>query len=243
MSSPPSLPLAPSSTEAPADEELPPLETHVAITPADQIAGLKLVADSVAQQRQLAARILLYHPLHGALFAALLAGLWHLMYKTRGDIPLIFTTGAGVAMAVLVGARAATAGYIYAAEAVGREWLGEDVVLVTKFGGDVIGSLILGWERGEGRGNRRRKGGRGVVRGWTTKLRYRGKGVGVALLEEAVRIVAEKGGEEIVFDDKHANSKRVLPAMYNAPFDRKEAAYRAVLEDVAAVGLGGGKKR
>lgn len=171
--------------------------------------ALKLVADSVAQQRQTASRILIFHPINMAVFAAVIALMIQWLYKTPSDAAILLCTGAGVAMSCLVAVRKFTNDYLTLAEEIDWAWLGDDQVLITKFGDEVIGTCIVGWEKGEGRGNRKKKG-RGVIRAWSVRLRYRGKGVGTALLEEAVRSVEKKGGDEIVFSDDHASKYFLL---------------------------------
>jgi len=44
-----------------------------------------------------------------------------------------------------------------------------------------------------------------VIRAWTVKLKYRHKGIGESLLEEAVKIAGEKGADGVVFDTDHAS--------------------------------------
>jgi len=222
---------------------IPDLQNEIATDEKDIVAGLKLVADSVAQQRQVASRILIFHPLNIGIYTILLAMIAQYFYKVPSDLAIILTTGAGLTMVALVTVRWLTGGYLFEAEEINWDWLGDDQILITKFGDEVIASLVLGWEKGEGRGNRRKKWGRGVIRGWAVRLRYRGKGVGTELLEEAVRNVERRGGEEIVFADDHANHKRILKPFYNAPMDRKENKYRAQLEDIVAKQANFGRKR
>ena len=119
------------------------------------------------------------------------------------------TTWAGVTMAALAAVRWATGGYIFLAEEVNWEWLGEDTVVVVRWGEEVIGALVLGWadevgggRKGRGKGKRR---GRGLVRAWTVRLKYRGKGVGEGLLEEVVRVCTERGAEGVEFAEDHAS--------------------------------------
>jgi predicted GNAT family acetyltransferase len=99
-------------------------------------------------------------------------------------------------------------GYTAAASAINADWLGSDRVLVVKWGSEIIGALVLGWaDNSEGarkRGTRRRRG-KAVVRAWTVKGKYRGKGVGGGLLEEAVKVAGEKGADGIVFCGEHAS--------------------------------------
>jgi GNAT superfamily N-acetyltransferase len=192
-------------------EGIPPLSTSIATEEQDIVDALKLVADSVAQQRQTASRILIFHPLNVTVFTVVMALMVQWLYKSRSDIPLLLTTSAGVTMTALVAVKWVTGDYLFLAENINWAWLGDDQVYITKFGDEVIGTCIVGWEKGEGRGNRRKKWGKGVVRAWSVRLRYRGKGVGSALLEEAVKGVEKKGGDELVFADDHASKLTVSP--------------------------------
>lgn len=85
------------------------------------------------------------------------------------------------------------------------------------------------------------RGGKGVVRAWTTALRWRGRGIGMDLLREAVRVTRERCGRdaEIGFARQHANSMVVLPEMFNRSLRQQErratkALDRAVSEWDAA---------
>jgi len=126
------------------------------------------------------------------------------MMSCVGDLALLFTTFGGVFMVALAMVRYITREYIFHAEGLKWDWLGDDSVLVTKFGDEVIGTVVLGWEKGE-KGTRRKKSGKGIVRGWSVRLKYRHKGIGRALLEEAVKLVNEKGGDGIEFAEDHAS--------------------------------------
>lgn len=114
-------------------------------------------------------------------------------------------------MVLLVGVRAWTGGYIVRAEGVGWGWLGErrggegkgeegegeenNVVVVTVWDEQVIATVVL-----------RVVQRRAWVRAWTTKLKYRGAGVGRAVLEEAVRVaVGEYGCVRVEFAEDHAS--------------------------------------
>lgn len=63
---------------------VPPLTTYVAEDGEDKIAALKLVADSIAQQRQAASRVLLSHPLNVGVFGIVLAVMGSWMYRGQG---------------------------------------------------------------------------------------------------------------------------------------------------------------
>jgi len=221
-------------------DEIPPLTTTTLTTEADKVAALKLVADSIAQQAQLAARAIIFHPLVIAGYVALLAMISQFMYKSSSDIGIFLTTAAGVTMACLVAVRGLTRGYINTAEEMNWSFAqhdGEDDTIIgSRFGEDIIGATILRLERnGNGGGRKKAKtGGKGIVRAWTTKMRYRGTGVGTEMLEEAVRITREKLGNsaEIGFAAEHANSKIVLPELFNGGFRKREVKAAKALEKV-----------
>lgn len=108
-------------------------------------------------------------------------------------------------MALLAGYRWCTQGYLAAAESVDWDWVEGADVFVTKFGEEIIGALVLDWVSGESSRQKRKKAWRGEIRAWTVKLRYRGKGVGAALLEDAVKEARKKGAESLEFAEDHAS--------------------------------------
>lgn len=139
----------------------------------------------------------------------------------------------------------------------------EDLVLGTYYGDELIGALVLRLEppassrslspstsgsnkarKSHSRHNsfsaktKSLKGGRGVIRAWTTKLRYRGRGVGKDLLIEAIRLTREKCGKdaEIGFAAEHANanSGQVLPEWFCKGFRKGERRAAGCLEGVLA---------
>lgn len=191
--------------KSPADE-LPQLSTYTAETEEDRIEGLRLVADSVAQQRQVASKVMLFHPVSLAAYFVVVAFAAQYMLRWYEDKTMLATTIGGITMTFLIFIRWMTGGYIGMAEDINMDWLGDDRLIVVKWGEDVIGSLVLGWadnDAAKKRGRRRR--GKAVVRAWTVKLKYRGKGVGEGLLEEAVKVAGERGADGIVFDADHAS--------------------------------------
>ncbi|CZS97472.1 uncharacterized protein RCO7_00225 [Rhynchosporium graminicola] len=222
---------------------IPPLTTSTISTEPAKIAALKLVADSIAQQRQFAARAIIFHPLTLFVYILLLGIISQFLYKTRGDLGILFTTAAGVTMACLVAVRGATGGYLALAEKLNWGFLGgeggeeQDLIIGSRYGEELIGALVLRLEKGSGGGNgggangkkrspskAGKSGGNGVVRAWTVRNRYRGKGVGTELLEEAVNITREKLGNTagVGFAAEHANSTMLLPTIFNAGFRNKE---------------------
>lgn len=225
----PSLSDSPPTTEQqPPTRSIPELSTYIATEPEDIRAAHKLIADSVAQQRQLAARAVIFHPVWLATMVAVFGIVYKLLYHDPSDLPLIGTTGAGCVMAGLTVVRVFTGGYIEHAERVGtRAWLEgdeqEQEILVTKFGESIIGTVVV-------RGVRDGRKVHGVIRGWTVHQKYRGKGVGMGLLEEAVSLCQKKRWRGPEFDEEHANAKRVLPGWFNGPFEKRERRARGALE-------------
>ncbi|KAF3388363.1 hypothetical protein F1880_004574 [Penicillium rolfsii] len=217
-----------------ASTAIPELSTYVATDADEIVAAHRLIADSVAQQRQLAARAVIFHPIWLGAMGAVFAVLYKLLYHDSSDLPLIGTTGAGCVMAGLTLVRVLTGGYIEHAEHVGmRAWLKEEdgsekdeqEMIVTKFGDKIIGALVL-------RGVREGRKVHGVIRAWTVQQKYRGKGVGMGLLEESIQICQKRRWKGPVFDDEHANAKRVLPGVFNGPFERRERRARGALESL-----------
>lgn len=132
-------------------------------------------------------------------------------------------------------------------------------VLVTRFGDEVIAALLVAGvvdasgnvkrSSSSSSGSSRKKGHRSnnsggaatanataktkaVIRAWTVCRKYRGKGVGAALLGEAVKLCRHRGWSPPVFAADHANSARVLPALFNAGFEARERRARDLLERV-----------
>lgn len=184
-------------------EGVPDLSTYVATDPDERTAALKLIADSVAQQRAFASQILIFHPALIGLWILFTAVFVQYKYKTLGDLPLIVTTMSGVTMSCFVAVRYATGRYIFMAEEVNWKWLGDDDLVVSKYGDQVIGALALAWDGKEDKKGRKMKGGYGLVRAWTVRLKYRGKSIGQSLLEEAVEETVRRGGEGIEFAEDH----------------------------------------
>ncbi|KAL8713075.1 MAG: hypothetical protein Q9220_002935 [cf. Caloplaca sp. 1 TL-2023] len=262
-------------------EHLPTLHTYPTTTPSDRTSALRLVADSIAQQRQTTSFSLITHPYPLSLTILILGILSQYL-----DFTVFITTAAGFVMALLVGVRALTGPYLVLAEGINYNWLEgpqsglnriiggkggrhasghggghhvrssstgsnsstssasgnvdpaplssgntkssstgnsasgggrrsrnnsnsvnkesangvDNIVIVTKWGEEeIIGALVM-------RVLRREK--RCVIRAWTVKLKYRGKGVGRGLLEEAVRVAREKGvvvEGKVGFEEGHAS--------------------------------------
>lgn len=194
----------------PTADPLPRLTTYTPYTNAEKLSALKLVADSVAQQRQQAVKAILANSYVMATLALVLG--FEAYWLTA--IALL-TTGTGTIMTLLLGTRWLTRGYIDAAERINWAWLTDTVspvssptsnhnhtysnghkrgrsattedpiLMVTKWGEEIIGALVI-------RVSKREK--KGFVRAWTVARRYRGKGVGKDLLQEGVKVAMGKAG-------------------------------------------------
>ena len=126
-------------------------------------------------------------------------------------------------MAFLLAVRVLSGPYLTHAENINWNWLvegsstagsnndsntkknkGEElVVLVTKWGEEIIGALAM-------RISKRDR--RAYIKAWTVKLRFRGKEIGRGLLEEASKIaLAEKGCRGIEFEEEHASEMSSIP--------------------------------
>ncbi|KAL2015495.1 hypothetical protein VTK56DRAFT_5367 [Thermocarpiscus australiensis] len=249
--------------------DVPSLSIDILTTRADKVAALKLIADSIAQQRQEAAWNLVSHPLLLAPLVAVLAAIYRYAYvQNHHDLGTAMMLSSSAIMTYLLAIRYLTAGYLHAAESLSWDFLTagsptgeEDLVIGTRFGSDLIGALVLRLERpapsrpssaddnggsrsssSSSSSSRRKspgrassfKGGQGIIRAWTTKLRYRRHGVGRDMLREAVRVTRQYcgGNARVGFARDHANSAVVLPEMFNKPFRKREMEAARVLEEV-----------
>jgi len=232
--------------DAPPHEDalagVPELKTYLATDEEEKVAALKLLADSIAQMRQTANNSLISNPVNLSILVAVIALAARWMLGHWWDQITVGTTMAGVVMSFLAFCRFATREYIFEAESVNYKFLDEADVLVTKFGDEIIGTVMIYWVLGEAR-QKRKKAWRGEIKAWTVRLKYRKKGIGAALLEEAVKESKKKGAESLEFADDHANSLRVLPKFYNGPFDKREKRARDLLEDLLEASPGRGKRK
>ncbi|RMY72487.1 hypothetical protein D0864_10411, partial [Hortaea werneckii] len=181
-------------------------------------------------------------PFNLAVGVAILALVARYIHDRNHDKYLTGTTCAGILMAFLTAFRYLTKDYLFRAETIDFAWLGDADVLVTKFGDEVIGTVIVDWLSGESRA-KRKKAWRGEIKAWTVRMKYRRKGVGSAVLEEAVREARRKGAESLEFAHDHANALRVLPGLYNRAFDQRERRACDLLQDLLAVSPVRGKRK
>ncbi|KAI1193223.1 hypothetical protein F5X97DRAFT_328808 [Nemania serpens] len=248
-------------------DDLPSLSTSLLETRSEKEDALRLIADSIAQQRQTSSSYLIFHHYLLPPLAAALAGAYQYAWVYRQDLGTSLLMMCGVVMTYLLGIRYFTGGYIQAAEELRWSWLSptstpdpppseQDLILGVRFGEQLIGALVLRLEpspssayASNGGGKRRSRtsllrGGRGVIRAWTVKLKYRGKGVARDLLYEAVRLTRERCGRdaEVGFAAEHANSHTFLPEPFNTPFRRSERRAAKSLEKVLA-DIEGAKRR
>ncbi len=242
------------TTLAPKTEDslssLPDLTTKPAVSEDDKIEALHQIADSVAQQRQLASTAIIFHPLTLCAFVLLFGLTYQHFYKgAYSDFAIIGTTSAGIIMALLVTVRWFTGGYLFEAERVGTwKWLNEgrdgaesrivgsqDDILITKFGDEIIGTIVVRGVRdtpsssGKGRKNAPTTG---SIRAWAVLRRYRRKGIGQGLLEEAVALCQSKGWQGPEFADEHANSAKLIHPTFSGGFKKREQQAKEMLQRV-----------
>lgn len=254
-------------------DSVPPLTTTPAVTEDDRVEALHLLADSVAQQRQVASTATIFHPSTLSLLILALGLVYQYFYNgSQSDLALVGTTSAGIIMSVLVSVRWLTSGYIAEAERIGTwKWLdlgrndpngsnivgSEDEILLTRFGDEVIGTIFIRGVRESPNGSNSSSGSSspttssggggnaspkktraknlpvtGLIRGWTVKRRYRHKGIGTGLLEDAVALTQSKGWHGPEFADDHANSAKLLPMTFLGGFVKREKLARQSLEKV-----------
>ncbi|KAB8237184.1 uncharacterized protein BDW43DRAFT_307461 [Aspergillus alliaceus] len=137
---------------------LPSLTTTLATATPETINALHLISDSIAQQRQTAARSIIHHPKTRLLLTIFLFLILTTLYKDPSSWPLLLTATTASFLTFLLSIRYITHGYLDEAERVGTlAWLGSDEhppstsvtngdsdsVLVSKYGGNVIGTIVL----------------------------------------------------------------------------------------------------
>ena len=168
----------------------------------------------MVQQRQLAAKELVLHPATLAVIVLVIAVLAQFC-----EWRPLFTALAGLTVAALAAIYWITIEYAAVAERISWDWLGgytppstptgergsslkkqskcdDPVVLVSKWGEEVIGALVLKVVK------RERKA---YVRAWTVDSSCRAKGIGGGLLEEGVRVAWGKGARAFEFERGHAS--------------------------------------
>ena len=248
---PPSSPLA-GPPLVPLDD-IPDLSLETLTSDSDKSEGLTLISDAVAQMHQKAARALIFHPLP---LVGLALSIYVLHRLTPNDPGRLFLASTALIVIYLLAVRHLAHRYVHLADSISRTWLrnspdtsaGEDIILGARYEQDtLVGALVLHLKPavavtgGHRRKNSRHqhltlRGGTGVVRAWTTKLKHRGQGIGRDLLTEAVRVTKERCGKdaEVGFAKEHANSTMVLPSIFNGTFRRDEMRAAKALDAVVS---------
>jgi hypothetical protein len=111
---------------------------------------------------------------------------------------------------------------------------GMDTVITARFGNEVIGTAVIRLRPEaymDERGNRKDRG-KGIIRAWTVKMRYRRRGIGTDLLTTAIRVVKGKYGSDSIVQiaKDHANSDIPIPHLFSGPFIAREAKAALALE-------------
>ncbi|UPK90249.1 hypothetical protein LCI18_001184 [Fusarium solani-melongenae] len=220
------------SAPAVSSTEPPPLSLEVLTDPNEKKDALKLVVDSVAQQQQIASRAIIFHPLSLAVFAAILA-VAHYAAKVGNDFSSMLITYPSIILTYLVATRYLSSAYIRIAE--DTDWLGwlknedgvEDTIIGARYGKDIIAAVIVRFDKT----SRKNGNSKALIRGWTTKNKYRHRGLGGDMLRETVKIAKQTQGRNCVveFADDHANSNLPLYTIFNATFLARQARAKRAL--------------
>lgn len=236
----------------PVLDDLPPLTTKPLVSDNDRKEALLLITDSIAQQRQTASQSIILSSLFISAWLAMLATLTKIKYHVLSDLGIIATTGSGITMALLLFVRWCSDGYVSHAESVasqGLAWFeeqkkgphgeaeGELIVLGTRYGDDLIGALAMRLPSALSLPSSSQFYDalpKVEILAWTVKLRFRHKGIGRGLLEEAVKIARARCGRDvkISFARDHVNSKMVLMRPFNGVFRKREMKARQMLDGV-----------
>ncbi|KAH7245785.1 hypothetical protein BKA59DRAFT_175516 [Fusarium tricinctum] len=204
----------------------PPLAIEILTQPSEKKDALKLVVDSVAQQRQTASRALIFHPIALSIFTAVLA-IAHYGANVGKDITTMITIYPGIVITYLVAIRYFTSAYIRIAEE--TDWLNwlkssdvEDSIIGARFGEEIIGAVILRLNKSDNAA---------LIRGWTTKSRYRRRGLGGDVLRESIKIAKRALGRDctVEFAADHANSHMPFYTIFNGPFLARQASAKKAL--------------
>ncbi|KAH6886344.1 hypothetical protein B0T10DRAFT_79905 [Thelonectria olida] len=196
----------------------------------DKRDALKLVADSVAQQRQVASSALIFHPICLSALIGFISLVQMNVDYIRTDYSAMMVTYSGVVMGYLMAVRYVTSKFIRIAEETEwPNWLknedgADDVVIGARFGPEMIAAVVLRRPRTTPR-SKATHDSKATIRAWTTKTKYRCRGLGGDMLREAVKKTKETLGPNGVVEiaEDHANSNLLpLPASFNAVFTRRE---------------------
>lgn len=129
--------------ENPAEEGI--LETTPATTEQDLITSLHLIADSIAQQRQIAAKSILHSGFYWAILVVVFEYLYRVLWHTPADWIMILLLWICFVIATLSGIKMWTGAYLDEAERVGRwSWLFGSK-WASNFDGDLRADNDDGW--------------------------------------------------------------------------------------------------
>ncbi|KAM3502424.1 hypothetical protein MY11210_009075 [Beauveria gryllotalpidicola] len=234
--------MAPSEliTAAANEPGIPQLTYAVAQTPEEKRDALRLVADTIAQQRQVASTAIIFHPATLGPFVAVLAGL---VYRSGGDWVGAVILASGVIVAYLTAIQYYTYGYLQRAERFNwkifidpsaNEPAQQDTVMYARYGDNIIATLVLRLVEAKNpskmASQQRGTGSSAQIRAWATRLRYRDTGVGGDMLREAVAFARSSLGPAVAieFSDTHAHAVDTTKH-FTAPFARREKSARQAL--------------
>ncbi|KAI4153956.1 MAG: hypothetical protein LQ340_001974 [Diploschistes diacapsis] len=232
------------------------LDLEATQSSSDRTNSLKLISDYVSQQRSIASTMLVFHPLMLGLLAALTAAAYRFLVKDMRDLPLLFTTSISGLLCIVSVIRFMLRPYEELAKKINSDWLGDDRVIVARFGSTVIGTCVYRIEQVSRRKSHSggTSGKRASIRAWTVRPRERGRGVGRGLLEKVVDVCLIDNGCEIVdfaSAGLRAGADRVLPdwtvggglVRLNATFENDEARAEECLANVLQERGYGDKRR
>ncbi|KAJ4153719.1 hypothetical protein LMH87_010193 [Akanthomyces muscarius] len=226
--------MAPAEVTTAANEpQIPELTYTVAQTTEEKRDALRLVADTIAQQRQVASTTIIFHPGVLGPFVAILSGL---VYRSGRDWIGAVILVSGVIVAYLASVQYYT--YFYLQRAENFNWRDfitpsadkpdqQDTVLFARYGDNIIATVVLRIEEAEKShktaSQRRGKGSAAHIRAWATRLRYRGTGIGGDMLREAVALARSSLGPAATIEFSYPHAHTVdTTRHFTAPFARRE---------------------
>ncbi|KAF7540774.1 hypothetical protein G7Z17_g12123 [Cylindrodendrum hubeiense] len=221
---------------SPAPEDDRALAFEVLTAPRDRVDALKLVMDSVAQQRQVASRDVVFNPLCVSALVGVLAAAHVAMGAMGQDLSAMIITHSGIVLIYLMTIRYAASSYIRVAEETDwQSWLdGQDgietLILGARYGTELIATVFLTVPKRNTR-SKAKDSGKATIRAWTTMLRYRRRGLGGDMLREAVKVAKQSQGPKctVEFAADHANSSVALYDIFNGPFITRQAKATSAL--------------
>ncbi len=237
--------MAPSTLTTGTNEpRIPELTYTVAETSEEKRDALRLVADTIAQQRQVASSTIIFYPAVLGPFVALLAGL---VYRSGSDWVGAVILVSGVIVAYLASIQYYTYSYLQRAEKFNwRSFITpsadkpneQDTVMYARYGDNIIATLVLRLDKATKASSKttsqpRGNGSTAQIRAWATRLRYRGTGIGGDMLRDAVALARSSLGPavSIQFSNPHAHTVDTTK-YFTAPFARHEKRARQALAQV-----------